>query len=305
MADLVEAQAGVLSRRQLYRLGVTRWEVEANLRARRWRRAGSQSVATYTGPLSLGSRQWAAVLEAGPRAYLDGASALVAWGLDKFDAGPLRVSVPQGVQRRRGRGIDVRQTRRWCAEDIAAGGVPRSRVEVAAVRAALWARSDRQAALVLTMVVQQGLTTADRIAVEMLRVRRDRRRGFIHAVLLDLMGGVRSLGELDFAGECRRRGLPEPTRQAVRRGRGGRCYLDALFDPWGVAVEVDGIHHTWADAVVPDALRHNDVTLAHTTVLRVPVLGLRVTPDAFFKQIETALLAAGWTRATSRRRRTS
>lgn len=282
-----------MSRRQLYRAGITRWEVRANLRAGRWRRAGRQSVCVHTGPLPIEARRWAAVFEAGPRAFLDGESALIAAGLANFQAGPLRVSVPRGVTRRRGRGIDIRQTRRWCADDVVTVGVPRSRVEVAAVRAALWARSDRQAALLLSMVVQQGLSTPERLAVEMLRVRRDKRRAFIHTVLLDLMGGAESLGELDFANECRSRGLPEPSRQVVRKGRSGRLYLDVLFEPWGVAVEVDGIHHIWASAVVPDALRHNDVTLAHATVLRVPLLGLRVAADDFFAQIRSALVAAG------------
>ena len=63
----------------------------------------------------------------------------------------------------------------------------------------------------------------------------------------------------------------------------------------GVVVEVDGIHHVSAQAVVPDALRHNEVTLANAVVLRLPVLGFRVAPDDFFDQIARALIAAGWT----------
>src|SRR5690606_21193771 len=100
----------------------------------------------------------------------------------------------------------------------------RARVEVAAVRAALWARSDKQAALLLTMVVQQRLTTAERLAEASLRVRRDRRRSLLHEVVLDLLGGVRSLGELEVVRECRHRGLPEPTKQVIRKGRNGRYY---------------------------------------------------------------------------------
>jgi len=142
-------------------------------------------------------------------------------------------------------------------------------------------------------VVQQGLSTAERIGVEMLRVRRDRRRAFVYGVILDLLGGARSLGELDFARQCRERGLPEPTRQVVRRGRDGRYYLDVAWDQWGVVVEIDGIHHTWAVNVVGDALRQNDVTLQDAVVLRLPLLGLRVAADEFFDQIEQALVDRG------------
>jgi very-short-patch-repair endonuclease len=165
---------------------------------------------------------------------------------------------------------------------------------VAAVRGALWASSDRQAALLLTMTVQQGLSTPERIAVEVLRIKKAPRLAHLRAVLVDLIGGVRSLAELDFAAQCRERGLPEPDRQVVRKGRDGRYYLDVYWDEWCVVVEIDGIHHAWATQVVSDALRHNAVTLQHDVVLRLPVLGLRTAPDDFFDQICEALVARGW-----------
>jgi very-short-patch-repair endonuclease len=292
---LAHRQAGVVSRIQLYAAGVTRHEIRANFEADRWQPIGRQSVLVHGGPVPEESLEWAAVFEAGPRAFLDGASSLIAGGLKKFDLELIRVSVPRGARIRRVRGVDIRQTRRWAAEDLSPGtGVPRSRNPVAAVRAALWAKSDKQAALVLTMAVQQGMATPEQLGLEMLRVRRDRRRSFINTVIVDLLGGVRSLGELDVARELRRRGLPEPTRQVLRKGRNGSYYLDIIWDDWGVVVEVDGIHHSWAQNVVGDALRQNDVTLENATVLRMPLLGLRVAPDEFFAQIGQALADAGW-----------
>jgi very-short-patch-repair endonuclease len=292
---LAAQQDGVVSRVQIYATGMTRQEVIANVCAGRWQTNGSQSVVTYTGPVTFASRLWAAVFEAGPRAFLDGVAAVQAAGLERFDQPTIRVSVPRGARVRRARGVDVRQTRRWAAGDLAAGtGPPRSRCETAAIRGALWARSDKQAALLLSMAVQQGLVTADRLGVELLRVKRDKRRMFVNAVLLDLLGGSRSLGEIDFALECRRRGLPEPTRQAVRKSRDGRYFLDVVWEKWLVAVEIDGIQHTWAENVVQEALRQNSITLGDCRVLRLPLLGLRVSPDAFFAQIEQALRVAGW-----------
>ena len=57
---------------------------------------------------------------------------------------------------------------------------------------------------------------------------------------------------------------------------------------------MDGIHHTWADNVVGDALRQNAVAMQGDTFLRIPLLGLRLKPDDFFAQIERALRDAGW-----------
>jgi len=207
---LAERQDGVVSRRQVYGAGVTRWQVRAEVRAQRWQVVGTQCLAVHSGPLPRASQLWAAVLEAGPRAHLDGVAALEVAGLRNYEDHLIRVSVPRGARVRRTAGALVRQTRRYRAEDVVGVGVPRARPEIAATRAALWATTDRQAALVLTMVVQQRIVSAEKLAVAMLRVRRDRRRAFVHGILLDLLGGAGSLGEIDFARECRARGLPEP-----------------------------------------------------------------------------------------------
>ena len=284
-----------MSRRQLYAEGITRSEVRANVAARRWRTIGRNTIAVHMGPLDDHAIRWVAVLEAGPRAYLDGVPALIEAGLKGFDAADVRVSVPRGAKIWRVRGVNIRQTRRFDLGDVVPGpGIPRSREPVAAVRAALWARTDKEAALALTMSVQQSIASPEDIGREMLKVRRDKRRAFIHGILLDLLDGARSLSEIDFARECRRRGLPEPTRQVVRKGRQGRYYLDVYWVPWGLVVEIDGIHHAWFKNIVGDAVRHNDLVLNRDLVLRVPVLGLRLEPETFFAQIEQGLRDRGW-----------
>ena len=67
-----------------------------------------------------------------------------------------------------------------------------------AIRAAHWATSNRQAALILLMTVQQRLTTPRRLAAAQRLVRGRTRRAFIRAVVRDIAFGVQSLGELDF-----------------------------------------------------------------------------------------------------------
>jgi very-short-patch-repair endonuclease len=254
---------------------------------------GDQSVHLGNGALSQVGEQWAAVFQGGPRACLDGASALVAGGLDRYEVTRIRVSVPRGARVRRNKSFDIRQTRRWSVDDIIAVGVPRTRPATAAVRAGLWASTDRQAAYVVTLAVQQGIAAADDVGRELLRIRRDRRRVLLHTVVNDLLDGAKSLGELDVGRELRRRGLPEPERQVLRKDDRNRYFLDLYWPRWKLVVEVDGIHHTWAENVVGDALRQNALTLDGDTVLRLPLLGLRLEPDAFFAQIEQALRDAG------------
>lgn len=289
-------QAAVVARRQLYTIGFTRAEVRWQVRARRWQLLGRHCIVTHTGPLTLEAQHWAAVLEGGPRAMVDGESALVLAGLEHYEVTRIRVSVPRGARiRHRGTGVDIRQTRRLLPDDIVrGGGVPCTRPGVAAVRAALWARSDRQAELLLTMAVQQGVVKPEDLASELLRVRRDRRRLLINEVVLELMGGIRSLGELDVVRGCRERGIPEPDKQVCRRTREGTFYLDFRWSRWNVALEVDGVQHAWAANLVGEALRHNRLAIDGDVVLRLPVLGLRARPEEFFAQIAEALQRAGW-----------
>lgn len=290
---LAARQGAVVSRSQLRDRGITRDEVVAHVRAARWRPLHSQSLVTHTGPVELAGLHWAAVFEAGDRGCLDGSSSLIAGGLEHYTEESIRVSVPRGVLVRRAEGVVIRQTRRYDESDRVAFGIPRTRNHVAAVRAALWARSDKQATLLLTLGVQQGMTTPALLTEQLLRIQRDPRRQLMTAVITDLLHGVRSLGEHEFAQLCRERGIPEPSRQVLRKGKDGRYYLDVMWEQWGVVVEIDGIQHAWAGNVVADALRQNSVTIRHAVVLRLPLLGLRVAADEFFGQVVEALVARG------------
>lgn len=147
--------------------------------------------------------------------------------------------------------------------------MPRVRPHTAAVRGALWARTDRQAALLLVMTVQQRLSTARCLQWELARIRRHPRRRLLVRVFADIADGAQALGELDFTALCRQHRVPKPSRQVLRRGRRGRIYLDVYFDDYSLVVEIDGIQHTGLGRV-DDALRQNEVSLGTNTVLRIP-----------------------------------
>jgi very-short-patch-repair endonuclease len=105
----------------------------------------------------------------------------------------------------------------------------------------------------------------------------------------DITEGARSLGELEFAAMCRRRGLPEPDRQSFRRTPRGNVYLDAEWWSAALVVEIDGSQHTSGLALVVDHLRQNEVTLQRGRVLRISLLGLRVSGDSFLDQVARGL----------------
>jgi hypothetical protein len=292
---LATAQDGVVSRRQAANLGVDRWAIAHEVAAGRWAAVGQVTVALHRGALAPMAMARGALWEASDTAVLDGTTSLALAGLSGFaDGVHVLCRWPNGGVS--WRGSIIHNSRLWNPDDfVTTQGIRRTRNAVAAVRAAMYARSDRAAATVMAMTVQQRLARADDVLLEARRINRHKRRPLILAVAGDIADGAQSLGELDFTRLCRRHRLPPPTRQAVRRGADGRVYLDATWDEFSLVVEIEGAHHDAPNHVVDDCLRQNDLTLAGgTRVLRIPVLGLRTTPSLFLDQVERALVAGGW-----------
>ncbi len=297
LRQLAHEQDGVVSRGQAGRLGVDRWAIAHEVRSGRWAAHGLNSVAVHTMRLDDAAIRRVALWEAGDNAVLDGATSLVVAGLRNFDDG-VHVLCPWPNGGRSWSGSRIHNSRLWNPDDfVVTQGIRRTRNDVATVRAAMYARSDRAAATVMAMAVQQGLASGDDVLLEARRLNRHRRRPLILAVATDIADGAQALGELDFARLCRARRLPVPARQVVRRGARGRIYLDVYWDDYALVVEIEGAHHDSPGNAIDDSLRQNDLTIGHDKVLRIPVLGLRTLPDEFMAQVERALRAAGWSHA--------
>jgi very-short-patch-repair endonuclease len=183
-------------------------------------------------------------------------------------------------------------------DDVVYADPPRLSPPLATVRAAHWARSDRQAALLLVLPVQQRLVRpADLLEAS----RSDRVRGrreLLRQLVADIADGAQSLGELDFARLCRRRGLPTPDRQVVIRTPKGRIYLDVRWSAIGLVVEIDGAGHQQGLSVMHDHLRQNRVTIGEDMVLRYDLFALRLQPHEVLDQVCEAYAVASGRRAS-------
>ncbi len=289
-AEIGDAHDGVASRALLRAVGVGSDRVRNQVRAGRWAVHGRQTVALHTSDLGQQARRWRAVWEVGERvAVLDGVSALQAAGLTGYDDDDIHVSTIHRHHGGAAAGVRDHAVRRRLPDEVLTAGIPRTRPHIAAIRAAHWAVSDRQAALVLVMPVQQRLTTGARLVEAADLVPGRNRRALIRQLVRDIADGAQSLGELDFAALCRQRGLPEPTRQVVVRGPRGRVYLDVRWDGWALVVEIDGSGHRWGLAVTDDNLRANAVSLGADLVLRIDLVGLRLETDTFMDQVAAGL----------------
>jgi hypothetical protein len=302
---LIKEQEGVL--RTADALGfLTENELRWKIGSGRWQCPCRGVIVTQSGQLADRQILRVALLRWGPRAALAG---LTAARLDKFTGfdekipfakGPIYVLAPPGSKPRPaplGLQVIVHRSRMLTDDDVHPLRRPRrTRIARSLVDAAEWRATDRGAMAILAAGVQQGLTRTGDLHAVLRRPGPLRRRGLMLEVLGDIEGGAQALSELDFTRKVIRQfGLPEPSRQAGRRdSRNRQRWIDVVFDPWRVIVEIDGAQHIRPLDQWDDMERDNDMGNDGYRVLRFPAWLVRRKPEYVAKKILGALRQAGY-----------
>lgn len=181
--DLLRAQDGVVSRRQLLAIGLTKPRVETLVRRRVLTAVHPGVYVDHTGAPTYAQRCWAAVLYAEPAA-LAGDHALPD---PPTSAGvPIEVAVDWSRRVRTRRGIRVVRMRDLDAQVSWNRSPPRVHLETAAVMAADRARTDHEAIALLCQLVGARRTTAGRLATSLATRTRHSRRRLVTALVEDL-----------------------------------------------------------------------------------------------------------------------
>ncbi len=277
---IIAAQAGMVARRQLTAHGIGWDHVHHQVVAGRWVERTERVISTTTGPLSGEQRLWLAVLHAGPRSMLGGLTAAGVHGLAGWERDDVTVMVDDELSFEPVEGVQFFRSRRPL--DLLRSprpGVPRARLEPAVL---LWAAYDAQTRAahgVIAAVVQQRLTTPERMIEWVDRLHPLRRAKPFKHTLSDVAGGAHSASELDIRRMCRRFQLRPPNRQPRRTDRTGkRRWTDAEWDlPDGsvLVLEVDGGHHVEVRQWHDDLKRARRLTARNRTVLRCSSYELR------------------------------
>jgi very-short-patch-repair endonuclease len=292
---LLFAQAGVVTREQA--LGhLSRAALEHRVRSGRWQHVHRGVYLAHSGEITGEQEEWIAVLATGPRSYLAGLSAAVRYGLCGYRADAVHVLLPAGRRADRPPArVIVHRSAVLADRDVVATRPPINRPVRALVDAAQWATNDDRARAIIAAGYQQGLVFGREVQQMLDRLPTARRRRLIARTAHDASGGSHSIAELDYLRLCRRHRLPAPVRQVRRVDRAGRGrYLDAVHEPWGVHVEIDGGQHTDVLAWWSDMRRQNDLWIPGDRVLRFPAWVIRERPAEVAGQLRAALTSAGW-----------
>lgn len=295
--DLLDHQAGVISRRQVLELGGSDNDIERSLRRRLWARIHDGVYVDHTGEPSWLQRAWAAVLYYWP-AVLTGESALRAHDVrtgGQPDAAPIQVA----VERRRYvdpcAGIQVSRIADFASVALFHLGPPRVRLEHAALSVASDAKDDSRAVAVLGDACQSRRTTPGRLVDALRKRRKLRRRRLLLEIPQDVAAGAFSVLERRYLRHVERpHGLPSGQRQRrVTRGKTA-AYRDVEYVGLRTVVELDGRvgHEGTADRWIDidrdlESAEHGDLTLR---------AGWRqvLDPCRLAAAVARILLARGW-----------
>lgn len=240
---LLEVQAGVISRAQLVECGATDNDIRRLVRQRHLARVHHRVYVDHTGPLTWIQRAWAATLCCAPAALSDESALRAAEGPGRRrndDTRPIQVAVdhsrkvrpPSGVVATRVVGLDSQVL--WNASP------PRMRPEHAAIRLAAGADREIDAVAFLADAVGARMTRGDRLARALGSYPRIARREFLESVIVDVAEGTCSTLEHGYLVNVERaHGLPTARRQ-FRESVKGPLFRDAVYEAFGLIVELDG-----------------------------------------------------------------
>ena len=293
--ELMAAQDGVVSRRQLLRRGLTDDFIVQRLRRKDWARVHRGVYVAHTGPLTWTQRLWAGLLFAWPAAAAD-ETALVLHGLRAADpAERVHLVIAEDRRVRQPEGVSVRHLTNLPAHVAPNREPPRLRLEPAVLRVASASKDESGAVAALAHACQSRRTTPARLASSLERLPRLPRRALLMNVLEDVASGAHSVLEHRYLTLVERpHALPTARRQrCVRVGRRA-AYRDVEYLGGRVVVELDGrlghdsVVDRWADLQRDVAAAvDGSVTMRLTWVIVMSPCRVAVT-------VGRLLVRAGW-----------
>jgi very-short-patch-repair endonuclease len=291
------AQHGLVSRRDVLRLGGSPHHIDTRLNRGRWERAETGVYRLAGFPVDWRAELLAPILSVDAPAVASHCSAAVLHGIPGFGRGTPELTVPRGTKLRR-RGVrvhtstDLERTRPTSIDGIPVTHLRRTLLDLARIvgdqrllRTIEWGRRER------------AITWAGLIATLALHARRGRpgiarlRRVILANVDRDQI--TDSDLELIALAVIREHGLPEPVlHHRVLDGDRFVAEVDLAYPHLRIAIELDGAVHLDRHVRERDLPRQNDLVLLGWTVLRFTWERLQTRPDRVVAEIAAAIRSA-------------
>jgi predicted transcriptional regulator of viral defense system len=295
--DLLAAQGRAIARRQSGNSGIDPRAMRTKVNGGRWQRLQRGVYAAFSGEPSRETVLWAALLRAGPDAALSHHTAAERHGLIDEPSSLITITVPASKRPARVKipGIIIHRSDAILRTRHPAMSPPCTRVEDTVLDLIQVADTFDDAYSWICRAIGRRRTTADRICVAMDARKKMRWRREMAAALGDARGGALSVLEYRYVHRVERpHGLPAARRQARIRLSTGNRYLDNLYEPFAVCVELDGTAAHPADEQWRDKRRDNANTVSGLLTLRFGLLDLGDHRCETASAVATLLRSRGW-----------
>jgi hypothetical protein len=292
------AQAEAIARRQGASAGIAPYTMRNRVRNGRWQRLHRGVYATFSGEPVRETVLWAALLRAGAGALLSHQTAAERHGLIDEPSPVIVITVPASRSPARTRipGVVIHRSDAILRTRHPVMLPPCTRVEDTVLDLIQVAPTFDDAYAWICRAIGRRRTTADRIRLAMDARKRMRWRREIALALGDAEGGALSVLEYRYVHQVERpHGLPAARRQARISQRTGNRYLDNLYEPFAVCVELDGTAAHPSDEQWRDKYRDNSNMLSGILPLRFGLLDLGDRRCETAAAVATLLRSRGWT----------
>jgi hypothetical protein len=292
------AQAEAIARRQGASASIASYTMRNRVRNGRWQRLHRGVYATFSGEPVRETVLWAALLRAGAGAVLSHQTAAERHGLIDEPSPVIVITVPASRSPARTRipGVVIHRSDAILRTRHPVMLPPCTRVEDTVLDLIQVAPTFDDAYAWICRAIGRRRTTADRIRLAMDARKRMRWRREIALALGDAEGGALSVLEYRYVHQVERpHGLPAARRQARISQRTGNRYLDNLYEPFAVCVELDGTAAHPSAEQWRDKRRDNSNMLSGILPLRFGLLDLGERRCETAAAVATLLRSRGWT----------
>lgn len=297
--DVVTFQSGIASRRQAVQMGVSRNVVRRRVESGKWQRMQRGVYATFTGQPTREAVLWAAVARVGPGAVLSHETAAEIQELSDKPSSRIHLTVPASSNpARRGEipGVVIHRSRHVDPDPQPPWQLPRTRIEDTVLDLVAAAKTLDEAYAWISAATGRGLITPRLLHQAMAARTRVKWRAWLAEALDDAEAGVNSALERRYVqGVERAHGLPSARRQSRQRAGGKTCYLDNLYEPYQICVELDGLASHPVDERRRDGRRDNANLAAHgISTMRYGWADATAHRCETAQQVADVLLHGGW-----------
>lgn len=298
LREVARFQAGVVTRQQALRAGLSRNAITSKVRRQRWRQMYHGVYATFTGPVSREAQLWAAVLYAGKGAQLSHETAAELNGLTERRSRLIHVTIPANRRVRPAKGLQIHLS---AYADVGArfprGVVPHTFVEETITDLINAATGFDEVCGWITGAFGRRLTGEGPLRKTLSSRRKLRWRRQLDTIVTAAAEGTHSVLEFRYDRDVERaHRLPKARRQVpFTKADGSRGFRDRYYERYGLTVELDGKLAHPEEQRGADRRRDNDAAASGGSTLRYDWDDITRHNCATAAQVAQALRNRGWT----------